>query len=781
MAMTPLRRLVVPLGIVAFIPLGPVTAQTAPRLGTSPIQDVIAAMTTEEKARLLVGMGMNVPGLMVTMDSADAAIPEKVPGAAGRTHGIPRLGIPSLTLADGPAGLRISPVRGDDSTTTYHATAFPVATLLASSWDTALVRRVGEAFGEEVREYGVDILLAPGMNIHRNPLGGRNFEYYSEDPLLSGAMAAAFIEGVESRGVGTSAKHFAANNQEFNRMQLNTIVGERALREIYLKGFEIAVERAQPWTVMTAYNLINGTYASQSRDLLTRILREEWGFEGFVVTDWFGGDDPVAQIDAGNDVIMPGSPSHTQTIVTAVAKGELSEARLDESVARVLRIIEKSPTFRQVPYGDRPDLEAHGRLARRAAAESMVLLKNRGGALPLAAGARIALFGNASYDLILGGTGSGDVNEAYSVQLDDGLAAAGFAVDDALVQRYHRYLAAEKAARPRPAMPFMPVPPIAEMPVHADAVRRAARDADVALITIGRNSGEFRDRQEAEFGLDETERALIREVAAAFGAGGKDVVVVMNVAGVTDVASWSDGADAVLVAWQPGQEGGNAIADVLGGSVNPSGRLPATIPVAYADVASAGSFPGRLLAGQPDAGGPALFGRPSEVTYDEGIYVGYRYHDTFGVEPAYPFGFGLSYTEFEYGSLRLDGMTASVTLTNAGDVAGREVVQLYVSAPGGGLDKPARELRAFGKTDLLEPGQSQTLTFVLTPADLASYDEGRSAWVAAPGTYTVSLGPSGAQPTAPATFELPAEHVVERVHRVLVPAAPLAERRPGSQ
>src|SRR5215813_2910555 len=688
------------------------------QLGKNSLKEVIAAMTVEEKVKLLVGMGMdlNVPSLI---DQEDKKVPEKVPGAAGRTHAIPRLGIPSLTLSDGPAGVRIAQVRNGDSNKTYYATGFPIATLLASSWDTNLVNRVAVAHGNEAREYGVDILLAPAMNLHRNPLGGRNFEYYSEDPLIAGKMAAAYVKGVQANGVGTSIKHFAANNQEFNRMQSNSIVGERALREIYLKGFEIAVKEGQPWTVMSSYNLINGTFASQNPELLTALLRDEWGFKGFVMTDWFGGNDPVAQLKAGNDVLMPGVPNQPKAIIAAVENGSLSKQVLDQNVARVLNIILQSPSFKNYSCSNQPDLKADAQIARETAAEGMVLLKNEGQALPLSPSTKIALWGNSSYDLTAGGTGSGDVNKKYVVSLAEGLAGTGVILEDSLKTTYTEYVAAQKARRPKPR-PFELPQPLVEMPVTLEQAQHGANDANLALITLGRNSGEFKDRTvEDDFTLTANERALIENVSTAFHAKGKKVVVLLNVGGPIEIVSWRSLVDAILLAWQPGQEGGNAIADVLTGKVNPSGKLPMTFPATYSDVPSAKTFPGRELVGKPNMINLPFGGKPAEALYEEGIYVGYRYYNTFAVKPAYEFGYGLSYTDFAYKDLTLssarfhDQVNVSVSVLNSGKTAGKEVVELYVSAPRQKLSKPMSELRAFAKTKLLRPGESQTLTFTL--------------------------------------------------------------------
>ncbi len=758
----------------------------APQLGKASIKDVIAAMTLDEKVKLVVGNGFHMPGVTLPSGPTIGQTQDKVPGAAGTTFAIPRLGIPSIVVSDGPAGVRIDPIRNKDSSKTYYATAWPVATLLASSWDTALVKKVGVAFGQEVREYGIDVILGPALNIHRNPLGGRNFEYYSEDPVVAGYITAAMVKGIQSNGVGTSIKHFAANNQETNRNTVNTIASERALREIYLKGFEIAVKQSQPWTVMSSYNYINGTYTSESYDLLTTILRKEWGFKGFVMTDWFGGKDPVGQIKAGNNLLMPGTADQSKKILEAVKSGALDEKVIDENVAGILNIILHSPAFKGYKYSDKPNLKQDAAVSRQAATEGMVLLKNNGNALPLGKAAHnIALFGINGYELIAGGTGSGDVNKAYSVSLTQGLTGAGYAVDGDVKKAYTDYIAADRLKHPKKSFieEFMhPTPPTTEMAPDAAFIAQKATQTDIAIVAIGRNAGEGRDRKlEADYNLDDNEKALIKTVADAYHAQHKKLVVVLNIGGVINVSDWRDDADGILLAWQPGLEGGNAIADVLSGKVNPSGKLATTFPVAYNDVASAKNFPGKEFPEKATTGMFGIKAIPAEVTYEEGIYVGYRYFNTFNVKPAYEFGYGLSYTSFKYSGLKLSSaafsgkITASITVTNTGKTAGKEVVQLYLAAPAGKLDKPSEELKAFAKTVLLQPGKSQVLTFTLRAEDLASFDTESTAWVAEAGTYTVKIGASSTDIKQTATFTLGKGLVTEKDNKVMVPQVSINE------
>ena len=718
-----------------------------PQLGKDSLDKVVAAMTLEEKAHLVIGTGM-------AGSSGEAPVVGEtrnlVPGAAGTTYPIPRLGIPAIVLADGPAGLRINPLREGDANT-YYCTHFPIGTLLASTWNTELVEQVGQAIGNEVLEYGTDVLLAPALNIHRNPLCGRNFEYYSEDPVVSGKTAAAYVRGVQSNGVGTSIKHYALNNQETNRMKNDVRVSPRAVREIYLKGFEIAVKESQPWTVMSSYNFVNGVYTSESKDLQTTILRDEWGFKGMVMTDWFGGADAAAQMWAGNDMLQPGRPGQFEDIVEGVRSGRLSEADLDRNVRRVLELIVKSPRFKGYEFSNKPDLKAHAAVTRQSAVEGMVLLENNG-VLPLASEiSRVALFGTTSYDFIAGGTGSGNVNRAYTVSLLEGLRNAGYAIDAELEKTYTKYIKEEtERLNPKsddPMAMFMPKIRAGEFVPSAGLLDKMVRANDVAIITLGRNSGEFFDRKVADFTLTEQESGMIEAVCAAFHKAGKKVVVILNVGGVIETASWKNLPDAVLLAWQAGQEGGNSVADVLKGVANPSGKLTMTFPVRYEDHASSRNFPIDMAFGMFGKDKDAEPQRNVDYTeYEEGIYVGYRWFDKQGLEVSYPFGYGLSYTRFEWSEASVKpsrGETAvSVKVTNTGKIPGKDVVELYVAAPQGELDKPVKELKAYAKTRELQPGESQLVTLKVKNSELASYDESASAWVTDAGHYDFMLGSS---------------------------------------
>jgi beta-glucosidase len=764
-------------------------AQGAPQLSKNSIKEVVAAMTLEEKAQLVVGKGFNMPG---ASGPTIGQTKDKVPGAAGTTFAVPRLGIPSIVVSDGPAGVRIDSIRNDDHSKTYYATAWPVGTLLASTWDTEMVKRVGVAFGSEVHDYGIDIILGPALNIHRNPLGGRNFEYYSEDPLIAGNMTAAMVNGIQSNGVGTSIKHFAANNQETDRNSVNTIVSERALREIYLKGFEIAVKKSNPWTVMSSYNLINGTYASQRYDLLTTVLRKDWDFKGFVMSDWFGGKNPVEQMQAGNDLLMPGTTQQTQRIIDAVNHDSLDVKILDENCERILNIILKSPAFKQSKFSNEPDLKKDAKVSREAATDGMVLLKNDNNALPFTPSIKnIALFGYNGYDLIAGGTGSGDVNKSYKVSLAQGFTNAGYNIDATMQTVYTNYISDYNKAHPKKS--FLeefknPTPPAPEFVIDNNVINAKAANTDIAIIAIGRNAGEGSDRKvENDFNLSNEEQTLITNVTNAYHAQHKKVVVVLNIGGVIETASWRDKADAILLAWQPGLEGGNAITDILSGKVNPSGRLATTFPVKYEDAPSAKNFPGKEF---PDQATEGMLGRkaiPAEVTYEEGVYIGYRYYNTFHVKPAYEFGYGLSYGTFTFGNLKLNPTTldkriiASLTITNQGKMPGKEVVEIYLSAPTTNLDKPSEELKAFAKTKLLRPGETQTLKFTLTAADLASFYKDKEAWIADAGRYIVKAGASSTDIRLKASFNLPNDIIVEKVNKALTPKVEINELKANSK
>ena len=712
------------------------------------VKDLLHQMTLEEKIRILKGSGMKSgAGFESSKDG--------VRGAVGTTSPIPRLGIPTIYLSDGPAGLRIFPTRKRD-TSTYYCTAFPIGTLMASTWDVDLVSKVGEAMGNEALEYGVDVILGPGVNIQRNPLNGRNFEYYSEDPLVTGDIGAAMVKGIQSNGVGTSVKHFAANSQETNRNNNNAIISARALREIYLKGFEIIVKKSQPYTIMSSYNLINGTHASESRFLLTDILRNDWGFKGLVMTDWFGGTNPPKEIEAGNDLLMPGTRAQYKSLMKAADAGNLPMADIDTSVSRILRLVLNSHRMQQYKYSNHPDLKAHALVARQSASEGMVLLKNNE-ILPLQGVKKVALFGVTSFRFIAGGTGSGNVNKAYTVSLEEGLANAGFAIDTSSRKAFDDFKAEHKKAfrKGERMMDMMnsTLPP--EMIPSAALLTECKNSADIAIITIGRNSGEGSDRLEKDdFDLSYKEQQLIQSVCKTFHQAGKKVVVVLNIGGVIETASWKDLPDAILLAWQGGQEGGNSVADILGGKVNPSGKLTMTFPVKLEDHASTANFP---LNKQPMSMNAIFVGhkpKPADkqirnvdyTKYEEGIYVGYRHFDKHNLNVSYPFGYGLSYTNFDYENMNItvvnDTIHISLSVKNAGNVPGKEVVEIYVSKPDTKIDRPVQELKAFVKTPLLNTGEAAKLSISIPVSELSYWDEASSKWALEKGVYVINASAS---------------------------------------
>ena len=766
-------------GALLLLMASTMTAQT--KLRADNIDEVLKAMTIEEKAKLLVGGANNFFGAgAVVGGEADL-----VAGAAGTTPRIERLGIPATVLTDGPAGVRIDPTR-EGTTQTYYATAFPIGSCLASTWNTELVSRVGEAIGNETKEYRCDVILGPGMNLHRNPLCGRNFEYYSEDPLVTGKIAAAYIKGVQSQGAGVSAKHFAVNSQETDRTSVDERVSQRAARELYLRGFEIAVRESDPWTIMASYNKVNGEFSMGNYDLLTKILREDWGYKGIVMTDWIGirkGLPTINEVHAGNDLMEPGQPAQVQEIIEGIKSGKLSMEDVDRNVRRMLEYIVKTPSFNNYPYTNKPDFEAHAAITRQSAAEGIVLLKNNG-ALPWKDGKikTVALFGENSYDFLSGGTGSGCVHPPYVVDMLTGLKNAGINSSATLTDIYRKYIDYARVkfqAERHPAKWFqtemMGQQKYPEIGISPIAIDKEVAGADAAIITIGRQAGEGIDRDIAtEFNLVPEELALIKDVCNAFHQAGKPVVVIINSGSVIETASWSGYPDAILCAWQPGMEGGNSVADLLTGKVNPSGKLTMTWPLAATDHPSTKGYPGTMdfYTYEVTRGYTGQVAGYDYTNHEEDIYVGYRFFDTFNREVAYPFGFGLSYTTFEFSKPVVktkgkDVVEVSITVKNTGAVSGKEVAQVYVQAPKGKLEKPAQELKAFAKTRELQPGESQTLTMTIPVRDLASFDEADSQWLTEAGSYTFRIGNSSRN--LPLSVALTLKEYTEKVNNALAP------------
>jgi beta-glucosidase len=655
------------------------------------LQSIIASMTLEEKAALCTG------------------------ASAWSTTPVERLGVPEMICSDGPHGIRRVPDIHSMTLQSLPATCFPTASCSASTWDVELMGQLGAAMAEEAIALHVDVLLGPGVNMKRSPLGGRNFEYFSEDPYLAGELAANFIKGVQSKGVGTSVKHYAANNQEFQRFSISAEVDERALREIYLPAFEKAVKEAQPWTVMCSYNKVNGVFASEHHTLLSKILKDEWGFEGLVVSDWGAVRDRVASLRGGLDWQMPGPQDrHVKAVVEAVRSGELAEATLDESVRRILRIVFKA---QETPKGGACDMDAHHRLARKIAAEGMVLLKNdplpqQGRLLPLKGHRQIAVIGRSAQEAYFQGGGSSHINptrvdvpflELQSCADGAELAyAEGYPADDSFRQDL------------------------------IDQAVGLAQSADVALLYIAlpaSKESEGYDRTDLDLTVQQV--ALIQAVAKAQP---KTVVVLNNGAPVV-MSAWIDAVPAVLEGWMMGQAGGGALADILFGKVNPCGKLAETFPLKLCDTPTHLNWPGGA----------------GKVQYGEGLFIGYRYYDAKELPVLFPFGHGLSYTTFAYSNAQVsattfrdvDGLTVTVDVTNTGHMAGKEIVQVYVHDRAWGLVRPEKELKGFAKV-ALQPGETKSVAIKLDFRAFAYYHPEYKQWITEDGDFDILIASSAA-------------------------------------
>jgi beta-glucosidase len=648
-------------------------------------QRLVIEMTLDEKATLLSGDGW------------------------WETHPIERVGIPSIMMTDGPHGVR--KVAGSPLSPSVPATCFPTASALAASWNTDLLREVGVALAKECQANDVQILLGPGVNMKRSPLGGRNFEYFSEDPLLAGDLAAAYIEGVQSLGVGTSLKHFAANNQEFERMVMSSNLDERTLHEIYLPAFEIAVKKAQPWSVMCAYNKVNGVYASENELLLRRILKEQWGFTGFVVSDWGAINDRVKGINAGLHLEMPGSADYNRKkIVAGVKSGEIALAQLDLIVVELLSVILLASDNRRPELI--PDLEQHNLLARNAAAESIVLLKNENRILPLdlEKTPRIAISGIFAKSPRYQGAGSSLVNPTQVLTAYEELVKICGA--KATIEYSDGY--AEDGS---------------STSILIEEAARLAGQADVAIIFAGLpDSYESEGFDRASLEMPAGHNELIERIVQVQS---NVVVVLLNGSAVR--MPWASKVTAIIEGWLGGQAGGGAIADILTGLKTPSGKLSETFPMQLEQTPTYPEF-------------PAL---NKEAVYREGLFIGYRYYDTKKLDPLFPFGFGLSYTEFEFSDIQVSAskiketgfLTIQVNLKNIGKVAGQEVIQLYVHEQKPAVIRPDKELKAFTKV-ALAPGEEKTVRLTLNKRSFAYYNDSLHDWSVNPGKFDLLIGNS---------------------------------------
>ncbi len=647
------------------------------------IETILQQMTLEEKAALCTGAG---------------------PWA---TVAIPRLGVPEMVVTDGPHGVRYQQDPTKIAAGSHPATCFPTASSLACTWDEDLLREMGQALAEEAIALKVDVLLGPGNNMKRTPLCGRNFEYFSEDPYLGGELAASLIEGIQSKGVGTSLKHYAVNNQEYQRFSISAEVDERALREIYLAGFEKAVKQSKPWTVMCAYNKVNGVYCSENHKLLVDILKEEWGFEGLVMSDWGAVHERVASLQGGLDLEMPGPKERrVQAVVEAVKNGSLDEAVLDESVRRILKVVFQAAETRK---GAGFDAQAHNTLARKIAAEGMVLLKNNS-VLPLKNPQHIAVIGRAAKTPHFQGGGSSHIHPTMVLVPYEELQAQAEGAELTYAEGY-------------PSDDSFRQDLIDQAASHAKA-------AEIALLYIALPSyKESEGYDRADLDLTGQQVALIKAVAAVQ----PNTVVILNNGSAVVMNEWIEDVAAVLEAWMMGQAGGGAIADVLFGKVNPSGKLAETFPIKLSDTPAYIHYPGGN----------------GKVHYGEGLYIGYRYYDIKEMPVLFPFGYGGSYTSFAYSNATVsaetfkdvDGLTISVDVTNTGSVAGKEVVQVYVHDQASALERPFKELKGFAKVEL-QPGETKTVHIPLDFRAFAYYHPGYGQWITEDGAFDILIGAS---------------------------------------
>jgi beta-glucosidase len=675
------------------------------------ITAIIKQMTLEEKAALCTGASF------------------------WTTTAVERLGVPEMVVSDGPHGVRRVGDIHSISSGSLPATCFPTASCMAATWNVDLLCEVGQALAEECNALNVDVLLGPSNNMKRTPLCGRNFEYFSEDPFLAGELAAGYILGVQSKGVGVSLKHYAVNNQEYHRSFVNAKVDERALREIYLSGFETAVKKGKPWTVMCAYNKVNGTYCSEHHGLLVDILKDEWGFEGLVVSDWGAVHDRVASLNGGLDLEMPGpKDQRVKAVVDAVRNGQLEEAVLNESVRRILGVVFKAA---QTPKGAQFDVEAHHALARKVAADGIVLLKNNG-ILPLQNPQRLVVIGRSAIQPYYQGGGSSHISPTkLAVPLEELRNLAG----KAEMTYYEGYPAGEGFQQDL-----------------IDKAVEAAREAEVALLFVSLpSSKESEGYDRPDLDLTSHQVALIKAVTAVQ----PQTVVILNSGSAVTMSEWIEKPAAVLEAWMMGQAGGGAIADVLYGVVNPSGKLAETFPLKLADTPAYVNYPGENR----------------EVRYGEGIYIGYRFYDAKQMQVLFPFGYGLSYTTFAYSSLKvsktafkdMEGLTVTVDVTNTGRTTGKETVQVYVRDRKSSLVRPLKELKGFAKVEL-RPGETKNVIIPLDFRSFAFYHPSYKRWICEDGEYDILIGASSVDirftqtVTLQSTQELPC--ILDRVSTV---------------